>query len=161
MYANHGRIDKYNHVMEGFNSRLDTLQAAVLRIKMKHIEKWTELRKEKAAIYDELLAGLAEVTKPKLPTKERHVFHLYTVRVQNRDQIVKFMKEQGIEVGVHYPIMLPALKAYDYLNLNVNDFPVANILQHEVMSLPLYPEITVEQQRRVVETLKLAVSKNR
>lgn len=161
MYANHGRIDKYNHVMEGYNSRLDTLQAAVLRIKMKHIEKWTELRKEKATVYDELLTGLAEVTKPKLPAKERHVFHLYTILVKNRDQIVKYMKEQGIEVGVHYPIMLPALKAYDYLNLNANDFPVANRLQHEVMSLPLYPEITIEQQRRVVETLKKAVGSSK
>jgi dTDP-4-amino-4,6-dideoxygalactose transaminase len=157
MYANHGRIDKYNHVMEGYNSRLDSLQAAVLRIKMKHIEKWTELRQEKAAIYDELLTGLSEVTKPKLPAKERHVFHLYTVLVKNRDQVLKYLKDQGIEASVHYPIMLPALKAYDYLNLNLNDFPVAGRLQNEVMSLPLYPEITIEQQQRVVETLKKAV----
>lgn len=153
MFANHGRIDKYNHVIEGFNSRLDSIQAAVLRIKMKYIESWTEKRKEKAHLYNELLAKVPQVIRPILPSIEKHVFHLYTVRVQNRDEVVKKMKEAGIEVGVHYPIMLPALKAYDYLKYSASDFPVANRLQNEIMSLPLYPEITPDQQKYVVDTL--------
>lgn len=154
MYANHGRIDKYNHVFEGYNSRLDNLQAAVLRVKLKRIHKWTNLRQEKAEIYDSLLSEVSGVVKPKLPAKGRHVFHLYTVLVKNRDHIIKEMKNRGIEVGVHYPIMLPALKAYEYLNLKAKDFPVADRLQNEIMSLPLYPEITLEQQKIVVENLK-------
>lgn len=157
MLANHGRIDKYNHIMEGFNSRLDSIQAAILRIKLKHIGAWTEKRKEKAHIYNELLNGISGVVKPQLPIREQHVFHLYTVRVKNRDEVVKKMKEKGIEVGVHYPIMLPALKAYDYLGYKESDFPVAARLQNEIMSLPLYPEITLEQQKHVVEVLRSAV----
>ncbi|MEK6628267.1 MAG: DegT/DnrJ/EryC1/StrS family aminotransferase [Bdellovibrionota bacterium] len=159
MLANHGRIDKYNHVIEGFNSRLDSIQAAVLRIKLKYIEAWTEKRKEKALIYNELLAQVPEVIRPNLPDRERHVFHLYTLRVKNRDEVVKQMKAEGIEVGVHYPIMLPALKAYEYLKCTPNDFPVANVLQNEIMSLPLYPEITLEQQKRIVEVLTKIVKR--
>lgn len=153
MLSNHGRIDKYNHLFEGFNSRLDNIQAAILRVKLKYIEKWTEQRKDKAHIYDELLMGASNVMRPVLPERERHVFHLYTIRVKNRDMVVKKMKDQGIEVGVHYPIMLPALKAYDYLGYTEKDFPVAARLQNEIMSLPLYPEITLEQQKRIIEVL--------
>lgn len=154
MMANHGRIEKYNHVFEGFNSRLDNIQAAVLRVKMKYIKQWTELRKDKAIIYDQLLENVSGVIKPILPDREKHVYHLYTVRVKNRDQVLERLKQNGIEASVHYPISLPMLKAYSYLNHTAADFPVSLKLQEEILSLPLYPEITLEQQKHVVSILE-------
>ncbi len=152
--ANHGRIQKYDHDMEGVNSRLDTLQAAVLTIKLKHLPKWTEQRIERAYQYDELLSGETNIVKPQLPPRGEHVFHLYTIRVKNRNEVQSKLKAQGVETGIHYPVMLPQLKAYSYLKLDLNDFPVAKQYQDEILSLPLFPEMTFEELRYTVECLK-------
>jgi dTDP-4-amino-4,6-dideoxygalactose transaminase len=152
--ADHGRISKYDHDIEGFNSRLDTMQAAVLRVKLRHLEKWTQARQQKARIYDQLLQNLPEVKRPELPPTEQHVFHLYVTRVKNRDEVHKKLQSKNIFAGIHYPIALPFLKAYAYLQHSPQDFPVSFQLQNEILSLPLFPEMTEEAQTSVVQSLK-------
>ncbi|MBI5467945.1 MAG: DegT/DnrJ/EryC1/StrS family aminotransferase [Deltaproteobacteria bacterium] len=155
MYANHGRIDKYDHVFEGVNSRLDGLQAAILDVKLKHLERWTKRRQEIARIYDEGLKDIA-VTPSVLPGAE-HVYHLYVIRVRNRENVRKSLKEKGISTGVHYPTPLPLLKAYAHLGYRPQDFPAAYALKDEILSLPIYADMTDDQAGRVVRELKNAV----
>lgn len=155
--ANHGRVQKYDHDMEGYNSRLDALQAAVLRVKLKHLKKWTLARQEKALTYDKLLADVPGVIRPEIPGMGQHVFHLYVIRVQNRDTVAKKLQSKDIYASIHYPIALPYLKAYEYLGHKPSDFPVAHKLQSEILSLPLYPEMSAEAQAYVVKNLKEAL----
>ena len=158
MLSNHGRLSKYDHEFEGYNSRLDTLQAAVLDVKLKHLPKWTQLRQEKALVYDELLKDVA-VNRPMLPEQGGHVFHLYVIQVkEGRDQLLQRMKEKGIGVGVHYPIALPNLKAYGYLGHRPEDFPVATTCSNQILSLPMFPEITHQEQTEVVAALRQSLS---
>lgn len=152
--ANHGRTQKYDHDMEGFNSRLDSLQAAVLRVKLRKLPAWTQKRCDVALWYDSHLKSL-DLIRPEIPPEKQHVFHLYVVRVHNRDAIFQKMKNAGIEVGIHYPIILPALEAYKYLGHKPQqDFPVAYRLQSEILSLPLFPEISEQELQIVTETLQ-------
>lgn len=152
--ANHGRIQKYDHDIEGTNSRLDTLQAAVLSVKLKHLPKWTEQRIEKAYVYDRELKSTENFVKPMLPSRGEHVFHLYTVRVKNRSEVQSKLKTRGIETSIHYPHMLPSLKAYEYLRLHPEDFPVARKFQHEILSLPLFPEMTEDEQEYTIQVVQ-------
>ena len=152
--ANHGRIKKYDHDREGTNSRLDTLQAAVLSVKLRHLPRWTKKRIELAVRYDELLREIPQIHRPQLPPAGEHVFHLYTLRVENRDAVQGQLKERGIETSIHYPTMLPQLKAYEYLNVPPESFPVAQAYQHQILSLPLFPEMTSSEQEYVVQSLK-------
>ena len=154
--ANHGRIGKYDHEMEGFNSRLDALQAAVLRVKLRHLPEWTQQRRQKAETYRKLFADkrLSNIVLPQHGSSEKeHVYHLFVVRVPHRDQIQSRMKEAEIECIIHYPTALPFLKAYERYNHMPQDFPVAFRLQNEILSLPLFPEMTMDEQVYVVETL--------
>jgi dTDP-4-amino-4,6-dideoxygalactose transaminase len=151
--ANHGRTKKYDHDMEGFNSRLDSLQAAVLRVKLRHLPTWTTARQQKARNYDRLLEKHPQIKAPAPMKAKEHVYHQYVVRVQNRDAVLERMKSQGIEASVHYPIILPELEAYKKMGFKPGDFPVAHKLQGEILSLPLFPEITDEEQARVIAAL--------
>lgn len=157
MLANHGRIGKYDHEFEGFNSRLDPLQAAILRVKLKHLQKWSDSRYEKALIYDRIFkdARISEFgcVTPEIPPRGSHVFHLYVIRVENRDQVQKRLNEKGVSAVIHYPSALPNLPAYSYLGHKKTDFPVATRLSKEVLSLPLFPEITFEEQAYVASSL--------
>ncbi|MEO7317585.1 MAG: DegT/DnrJ/EryC1/StrS family aminotransferase [Chthoniobacteraceae bacterium] len=148
MFANHGadRVNKHEHLMEGVCSRLDGLQAAILSAKLPHIDAWTRSRQERAATYDELLGGVAEVITPKIRAGATHVFHNYVLRVQRRDALQTFLKENGIETTRHYPVPLPFLKAYEYLGHTPADFPVVTKHSREIISLPVYPELTDDQQ---------------
>jgi dTDP-4-amino-4,6-dideoxygalactose transaminase len=152
--ANHGRTKKYDHDMEGFNSRLDALQAAILRVKLKHLPAWTKARQEKAKMYTELLTGTAGITLPEIPPGDQHVFHLYVIRLKNRDQVLEKMKAKGVEASIHYPIALPFLDAYKHLGHTEKDFPASAMLQKEILSLPLFPEMTKAEVEFVVQTLK-------
>ena len=158
MYANHGRTEKYNHEFEGMNSRLDNLQAAVLDVKLRHLERWTERRQAVASAYEAALQGL--VVTPVTDPACRHVYHLYVVRVKQREQVIQFLKEQGIATGVHYPIALPFLNAYRYLGHRAADFPVAHELQNEILSLPMHGDLTDEQVAYVVAGLREAVGRS-
>lgn len=152
--ANHGRIKKYDHDKEGTNSRLDTLQAAVLSVKLRHLPRWTQQRIEIAHRYEDLLKDVPGIHRPELPPRGEHVFHLYTIRVENRDKIQKLLEEKGVATSIHYPTMLPQLKAYEYLKVPLESFPVARAYQHQILSLPLFPEMKKEEQDYVVKVLK-------
>ena len=153
--ANHGRTKKYDHDREGFNSRLDGIQAAVLNVKLPRLSMWTERRRECARVYNELLADLeGHLQLPQIPEGKQHVFHLYVIRVKERDRILKGLESCGVQAGVHYPIALHNLQAYAHMGHKPADFPVANQLQNEVLSLPLFPEITREEQKYVTDSLR-------
>lgn len=158
MFANHGRIEKYNHEIEGINSRLDGLQAAILDVKLKHLETWTERRIEIARRYTEAFRDI--LITPKEMPGVRHVYHLYVLRVRNRDQVVSHLFESGIATGVHYPIALPLLKAYHYLNHQPSDFPVASAYQGELLSIPIHGSMTDEQVNYVITEMKNALKRS-
>lgn len=155
MIANHGRVQKYDHDMEGVNSRLDGIQGAVLGVKLKHLDNWTEMRRKNAYLYNELLAD-TPLTTPAEIDNVRAVYHLYVVRIPNgkREDLQPYLKEQGVAIGIHYPIALPNLNAYSYLNHSPGDFPEATKASQEILSLPMYPELQREQIEYVVEKIK-------
>ena len=153
MIANHGRIKKYDHDFEGVSSRMDGIQGAILGVKLKHLEEWTENRRANAAHYTEQLTGTGIV----LPTEQqgaRNVYHLFVIRVANRDEVREKLNEKGISSGIHYPVALPNLTAYQYLGHQPDDFPVATRYSREILSLPMYPELAEAQLSYVCEELK-------
>jgi len=155
MYARHGALIKHEHQIEGINSRLDGLQAAILSAKLPHILKWTDQRIANAKIYDELLEGIdCLIQKPAVRPESKHTFHLYVVRVKRRNDLIKYLKDKGIETAVHYPTILPNLPAYSYLKLNKGIFPVAQRHQEEILSLPMYPELTRDQIEYICTCLR-------
>jgi dTDP-4-amino-4,6-dideoxygalactose transaminase len=160
MLANHGRLKKYEHEMEGYNSRLDTLQAAILLVKLRHLKEWTEKRQHVASRYTQLLSSAKEIVTPTKNLDATHVFHLYVVRVQQRDQIQQVLKEAGITTGIHYPIPLHQQPAYRHLGLTVGSYPVAERYAGELLSLPIYPELTDEHVEFVSATLIKACRSN-
>jgi dTDP-4-amino-4,6-dideoxygalactose transaminase len=157
MMANHGRKDKFGHQFEGTNSRLDGLQAAVLDVKLKHLEDWTARRREVARMYDEGLKGV--VVTPAATDDSRHVYHLYVVRVKEREKVRTFLLERGISTGIHYPTPLPFLEAYRYLDHKMSDFPIAYAYQNEIMSLPMHGDLSNDQVSFVIQSLRDAVTK--
>jgi len=154
MYANHGRIEKYNHEFEGINSRLDGLQAAVLNVKLKYIDEWNKNRNKIANWYFDKLKGIKQLILPKIRPENFSVFHLFVVRVESRDKLRKFLKEKEISTGIHYPISLPFLHAYKYLGHTKEDFPISYNYQDKLLSLPIYPEMKEEQIDYVVRNIK-------
>jgi dTDP-4-amino-4,6-dideoxygalactose transaminase len=145
MFANHGSLVKHQHQIEGINSRMDGIQAAVLSVKLPYIDQWNQARYENALKYNELLKDIEEIIVPKIRPDSSHIFHLYVIRTKYRDHLQQALKEKGIGVGVHYPKALPFLEAYDYLNAAPEDFPVAYKYQDEILSLPMYPELQQSQ----------------
>jgi dTDP-4-amino-4,6-dideoxygalactose transaminase len=154
MSANHGRTEKYSHEFEGVNSRLDGLQAAILNVKLKHLPHWTDRRREIAGQYTQHLKDTHLVT-PSEKEDVKAVYHLYVVRTNHdsRDALMKHLREQGISSGIHYPIPLPSLRAYAYLNHSEADFPHAARLAREILSLPIYPELDADDVRHVCDQI--------
>lgn len=144
MYANHGALIKHQHHIEGINSRLDGLQAAILSAKLPYIAEWTEQRIANAAIYDEYLKDIPHIKTPKVRANSRHTFHLYVVLAEQRNELAAFLKQKGIETAIHYPTPLPFLPAYKHLSAAPQDFPIASRYQNQILSLPMYPELTKE-----------------
>jgi dTDP-4-amino-4,6-dideoxygalactose transaminase len=155
MFANHGRTKKYDHDFEGINSRLDGLQAAILEVKLRHLDSWSESRRANAYKYNQALRDLDIVT-PRELDDVRAVYHLYVVRVPNggREALREFLGANGVETGVHYPIALPYLNAYRYLNHGPADFPVSLKASQEILSLPMFPELTEEQIAVVAQAMR-------
>ena len=145
MYSNHGQMQKHDHKFEGINSRMDGLQASVLNVKLNYIIDWTELRREKAEKYSELLSSCSQVFTPTIHKNAEHVFHLYVIRTPYRSQLKDYLSKNGISTGIHYPKALPFLNAYKKLNHDSNDFPVSHKYQSQILSLPIYPEISTTQ----------------
>jgi dTDP-4-amino-4,6-dideoxygalactose transaminase len=157
MIADHGSRRKYDHEVIGFNSRLDALQAVVLSAKLPRLAGWNAARRAAALRYDQLLAGVGEVVRPRVLDGNEHVWHLYVVRVPDRDQVIKELHAAGIGAGIHYPVPVHLSSAFAGLGYAEGAFPVAEQAAREVLSLPLFPEITPAQQERVVSALIAAV----
>lgn len=151
-YARHG--GKGEHVMEGINSRLDGLQAAILNVKLPHLAAWTEARRHVASRYDALLSGVGDLVLPQVAEGRTHVYHLYVIRTQKRDALKKHLESAGISTALNYPKALPFYPAYAYLGHKPSDFPVAYENQSRILSLPIYPELTEEMIQRVVSQIK-------
>ena len=150
----HGSGKKYYHDFIGHNYRMSEFQAAVLNVKMKHIGKWTEMRRMNAERYNALLGEIEQVITPSELKGFKHVYHLYVVRAENRDKLQMFLNENGIATGLHYPIPLHLTKAYAYLGYGKGDFPVSEKLVNEILSLPMYPELAEEKIEYVCEKIK-------
>jgi len=149
-----GRVSKYEHELIGYNSRLDTFQAAALRVKLKKISAWNALRIEAACVYNNLLKEVHQVTTPKTSLQTKHVYHVYAVRCLKRDLLLNFLREKGIGVLTHYNIPLHLQKAYKILGYKPGDLPVAEKISHEIISLPMFPFITKKQIKYVVDSIK-------
>jgi dTDP-4-amino-4,6-dideoxygalactose transaminase len=152
MLRDHGQSMKYIHEIEGYNGRLDAVQAGFLRVKLRHLAKWNEERRERARGYDVLFAAAAEgmVTVPEVPTWSRPVYHLYVVRVPDREQLQRDLQAAGIGTGIHYPIPLHLAKPYKALGFDRGDFPVTEDAAAHILSLPMFPNLSRAQQERVV-----------
>lgn len=153
MIREHGQAKKYYHDMEGYNGRLDSVQCGLLQVKLGHLARWNALRRDRAAEYDRLLAGNDAITCPYEPSWSRAVYHLYVVRTTDRDGLAQRLKEAGIGTGIHYPVPLHLQKAYKGMNYRETDFPVATRLAREILSLPMYPQLSSEQQGRVTDAI--------
>jgi dTDP-4-amino-4,6-dideoxygalactose transaminase len=153
MFARHGGLRKGDHQIEGINSRLDGLQAAILAVKLKRLSDWTLQRRSLAASYDAMLSDGVPVVTPRVAQGAEHVYHLYMIRHERRDQLAAHLTGQGIQTVVNYPVSLPFVPAYEYLGCKPEHFPNAWRNQSRILSLPLFPEMTLEQQRRVVDAI--------
>jgi dTDP-4-amino-4,6-dideoxygalactose transaminase len=153
LLRNHGRRDKYEHLTVGYNYRLDALQAAVLDVKLGHLADWNAARQRNASLYDSLLADLP-VGRPSRRADRTHVYHLYVIRIARRDELARFLKDKGIETVIHYPIPLHLQPAYKGLGYRRGDFPVTEKLLDEILSLPMYPELTEAQIGEIVAAVR-------
>ena len=155
MIRDHGQAKKYYHDVEGYNGRLDAIQAGLLHVKLPHLAKWNEERRGRAGEYNRLfeMAG-NPVNAPYEPSWSRAVYHLYVVRTSDREGLMAFLKEAGIGTGIHYPIPLHLQNAYRSLNYLPGDFPIAEQVAAAIVSLPMFPTLTPEQQARVVHEIR-------
>ena len=154
MFANHGALIKHEHHIEGINSRLDGLQAAILSVKLPYIHKWSEKRLEYAKMYNSLLEGIDNIETPKIHSDVKHVFHLYVIRTKERSNLQNHLKKNGIATGIHYPIPLPYLKAYNYLGHKPVDFPISYEYSKKILSLPMFPELTNTHISFIIDSLR-------
>ncbi len=158
MIRDHGSPRKYHHEVVGVNSRLDTLQAVVLSAKLRRLAAWNAARRSAAARYDELLSDCDDVIRPRTLDGNEHIWHLYTVRVPNRDRVLKALHAADIGAGIHYPVPIHLTTAFAGLGYAEGAFPVAERTARDLLSLPLFAEITAEQQERVVSVLLSALA---
>jgi dTDP-4-amino-4,6-dideoxygalactose transaminase len=157
MLRDHGQRRKYLHEWEGYNGRCDAVQAAVLRIKLKHLDRWNAARRRNASMYDEILADCPEVITPKVSSDCLPVYHLYIIQVEQRDKIAAALNEDGIATGLHYPIPLHLQEAYRGMALAEGTFPVTERVARRLLSLPMYPELSRNQIEYVCDRLKNAI----
>ncbi len=154
IFRDHGQSKKYQHAMVGWNSRMDGIQGAILSVKLKYLPAWNEARRANAQRYSYLLDGLDGVRIPTETAYNKHIYHIYAVRTQNRDQVIKQLASRDIGCGIHYPVPIHLQKAYNFMGLGKGHFPVAEMCAEEQLSLPMYPELTEDQIRFVVDELK-------
>ncbi len=151
MYARHG--GKGRHIIEGINSRMDEIQGAVLRVKLPNLNLWTKKRQRAAAIYDQYLSQFHHIHIPIIAPNRSHSFHSYVIRSSNRDRLKTHLEKHGIATMINYPTALPLLPAYSRFNYKCSDFPIAHKNQSEILSLPIFPEISEQQQLAVIEAI--------
>jgi dTDP-4-amino-4,6-dideoxygalactose transaminase len=158
LLGNHGEAAKYDHVTLGFNSRLDTLQAVVLRAKLTRLRDWNAARQAAATRYDELLRDLSAVCAPATMPGNEHAWHVYAIRVAARDELFAAMRAEGVGCGIHYPVPIPLMNAFSGLGHRKGDFPHAEEAAARLLSLPLHPHLTASQQERVADVCWRVVS---
>lgn len=152
--ANHGQEGKHNHLIEGRNSRLDGIQAAILRAKLPFIFNWTAKRQKIAQVYFSALSQFANIIPPSVHENAEHVFHLFVIRTSQREELMSFLTKQNIETAIHYPKALPYLKCYENRSFVENDFPIAFKIQSQILSLPMFAEMSEEQTQKVIITIQ-------
>lgn len=153
MIANHGQLEKHNHVREGRNSRMDGIQGAILAAKIKHLNDWTQKRIDNAAYYNQLLKS-SDIKTPEVKNNSKHVFHLYVIVSEKRDELKEHLHKKNIETAIHYPTPLPFLDAYSSKKYKPVDFPVSFKFSNSILSLPMYPELTKEMIEYIVDSIK-------
>jgi dTDP-4-amino-4,6-dideoxygalactose transaminase len=153
LLRNYGQKERYHHSIPGFNSRLDEIQATILRVKLKYLDRWNNKRREIASQYRELLAE-AQVILPEEMNYGKHIYHLFVIRSKNRDQLREHLKKKNIITLVHYPIPIHLQEAYKDLNLIRGSFPVAEDLANQILSLPMYPELSITEIKAVAKLIK-------
>jgi dTDP-4-amino-4,6-dideoxygalactose transaminase len=156
----HGQIQKYQHTMVGWNGRMDGIQAAVLSVKLRHLEKGNQLRRSHAAHYDQALDSIEGVIIPHRARGNRHVYHIYALRIEDRDEVLRILARKGIECGVHYRVPIHLQEAYRSLRYKPGAFPISERCAKEFLSLPMFPELTPAQLKIVVEGVKEAIVAN-
>jgi dTDP-4-amino-4,6-dideoxygalactose transaminase len=154
MFANHGALIKHTHLIEGINSRLDALQAAILSVKLPHLDNWNSCRINNAKVYSELLKNVKGVKLPIIRKNSLHTFHLYVIRVERRDELKFFLENAGIETAIHYPVALPFMPAYKHLNQLPEHFPESTFHHKEILSLPMFPEMDEYSIKYVTDVIK-------
>ena len=154
MLRNYGQTEKYHHVFKAYNRRLDTLQAAVLRVKLRYLEEWNAARQRAARLYDELLKDTAGVTTPRLAPETSAVFHLYVIQHPRRDALMSYLREQGVSPNLHYPVPVHLQPCYEDLGLKLGSLPLTEHAASTVLSLPMFPEITAEQIQYVCKHIE-------
>jgi dTDP-4-amino-4,6-dideoxygalactose transaminase len=157
MIRDHGQSKKYCHDLIGWNDRMDGIQGAILSAKLKHLSTWNEARRKNAHLYSKLLKGADSIIVPQEAQYARHIYHIYALRVQNRDKLMNALAEKGISCGIHYPIPIHLTDAYKFMGLRRGSFPMAEKCADEFLSLPMYPELTSEQIEYAVAEIKKLV----
>ncbi len=152
-YRDHGQVKKHVHKYIGYNYRFDEIQAAILRVKLKHLDKWIEMRRKNAKLYYELLED-CDVIKPIEKDYNKHVYHLYVIRVKQRQKLMGHLNSKGIQTAIHYPTPIHLQEAYSYLGYKKGSFPIAEKCVDEILSLPMYPELKQEEIGFVAESIK-------
>lgn len=159
MFARHGGLKKGDHIIEGINSRLDGLQAAILSVKIKHLDRWTRLRQKHAQHYTQLLSANSSVTTPAVSAERDHVWHLYVIKHEQRDALASHLNSNGVQTVINYPVALPFLPAYKRFGHVPKDFPAVFYNQSRILSLPIYPEMTTLQIEQIVNFINSFNSK--
>src|ERR1700712_991745 len=154
MLARHGGLTKHQHHIEGINSRLDGMQAAILSAKLPHLPDWTRARQEAAKIYDAGLNQIEDVAVPSVAAGREHVYHLYTIQHPRRDALAAHLNANGVQTAINYPVALPFVAAYSRLQHRSEQFPNAHRQQGRILSLPMFAKITAEQQRTVIDLIR-------
>ena len=154
MLRDHGQSRKYYHDIEGYNGRLDAIQAGILQVKLRHLARWNESRREAAVRYHALLRDIAEVVEPYEPAWTKCVSHLYVIRNEKREELQKYLTDKGIFTGLHYPVPLHLQKSYEGLGIKEGAYPIAEKTAKEILSLPMYPGLKKEQQEMVAEGIR-------
>lgn len=152
---NYGQKQKYHHLVKGYNARLDTIQAEILRVKLQYLDRWNDSRRKNAEVYNSLLQNEAgNIILPQQMPETKHVWHLYVIRTKKRDALQKYLKESGVATGIHYPILIHLQPAFADLGYKKGDFPITEKVSDEILSLPMYPELKEEQIKYVVQRIK-------
>lgn len=154
MFRDHGQTQKYYHGIIGWNARMDGIQGAVLSVKLKRLESWNEARRKNAHLYNELLSNVDGVITPGEADYAKHVYHIYAIRVQNRDALISKLAEKDISSGIHYPVPIHLQEAYSFLGHGKGSFPIAEKCAEEFVSLPMFPELTSKQIEYIVNQIK-------